>query len=346
MANDTVARNRDGQRVGSAGLRHGSHGRRCADTLGDFGVAHALALRNAAQRLPHALLESRAADVQRQIEADTGRLDETDDHRHPLLELGITADELRVGKPVLQLAGQCLRVVAQRDGADTAIALCDQDGTQGALPDGESNVDVGTARTEAGGRHPEHRVGLLVEPAAGVVARLVDGRGDGPAARQRLADTSGPVAGRVGFRCQAGDRLEDPVQVGGAHPGALRQLLKRRHLFGCFDEAAQFSHHPGLLDVACRLVGAATQAGPKPGLLGFGGCVVERHVRRFRGARCAARPAIDGRGPHGVEEPSVGLTVAPDDGSPSGVANDRRFSLLCFAAVHGGTPVGPRCMAL
>ena len=341
-----MARNRDGQRVGSAGLRHGSHGRRCTDAFGDFGVAHRLAGRNAAQRLPDPLLERRATDVQRQIEADAGCLDETDDHRYPLLELGITADELRVGKPVLQLASQCLWIVAQRDGADTAIALCDQDGTQGALSDGEPNVDVGPARTEAAGRHPEHRVGLLVEPAAGVVACLVDGRGDGTAARQLLADASGPVAGRVGFRCQAGDRLENPVQVGGAHPGALRQLLKRRHLFGCFDEAAQVSHHSDLLDVACRLVGAATQAGPKPGLLGFGGCVVERHVRRFRGARGTARPAIDGRGPHGVEEPSVGRTVAPDDGGPSGVADDRRFALLCFAAVHGGTPVWPRCMAL
>jgi hypothetical protein len=50
-------------------LRHGAHGLRRADAAGDLRVARGDAGRYLAQRFPHALLESGAADVERQVEA-------------------------------------------------------------------------------------------------------------------------------------------------------------------------------------------------------------------------------------------------------------------------------------
>ena len=57
-----------------AGLRHGAHRLGRADPPGDFGIAHRLADRDFPERLPDALLEGRAAHVERQVEADPSGL--------------------------------------------------------------------------------------------------------------------------------------------------------------------------------------------------------------------------------------------------------------------------------
>src|SRR3546814_7318745 len=70
--------------------------------------------------LPHALLEGGAAQVERQIETEGRRLDEADDLRHPLLELGLAADKLCLGEAVLERAHQRFRLVAQRSEEHTS----------------------------------------------------------------------------------------------------------------------------------------------------------------------------------------------------------------------------------
>src|SRR3546814_19930915 len=73
--------------------------------------------------LPHALLEGGAAQVERQIETEGRRLDEADDLRHPLLELGLAADKLCLGEAVLERANQRFRLVAQQNGADSLVEI-------------------------------------------------------------------------------------------------------------------------------------------------------------------------------------------------------------------------------
>src|SRR5262249_53474493 len=63
-AHHAVARDGDGERVRGAGLRHGAHRLGRTDARGELAVAHRGTCRHLAQRLPDALLEGRAAQVE------------------------------------------------------------------------------------------------------------------------------------------------------------------------------------------------------------------------------------------------------------------------------------------
>src|SRR5207245_5327117 len=97
------------------------HGLRRADARGDLRIRRRGAGGDLAQRLPHALLERGAAHVQRQVEAERGRLDEADHLRDQPLEVAVTADQPRLGKSVLELTRQRVRIVAEQDRADAAL---------------------------------------------------------------------------------------------------------------------------------------------------------------------------------------------------------------------------------
>src|SRR4051794_7003007 len=71
-ADHAMARDRDGERVGGAGLGDRADGAGRADLARDLGVARGLAGRDLAQRLPDSLLERGAADVERQRAAAAG----------------------------------------------------------------------------------------------------------------------------------------------------------------------------------------------------------------------------------------------------------------------------------
>ena len=93
----------------------------------------------ALQRLPHALLERGAADVERQVQALTRRLDEADDLGHHVLEFGVAALKLGVRKAVLQVAHQRMR---DRRRAGSRTRPCrggDQHRAERGLPDGEAD---------------------------------------------------------------------------------------------------------------------------------------------------------------------------------------------------------------
>ena len=67
----------------------GAHGLWRSDAPGDLGVGNRLADGDLLERLPHALLEGRAAHVERKIQADPRRLNEADNPRDQSLIVAI-----------------------------------------------------------------------------------------------------------------------------------------------------------------------------------------------------------------------------------------------------------------
>src|SRR5262245_32245561 len=138
-AHDAVARNSDGNTICAASLCHCAHGFRRADPLGEVAIACGGARGDLADRLPHPLLEGRAADVERQIEATSRRLDKADYLRHKPLECFIATKKLRFGEAVLQSTDQRLRIIAELDRAHAFTRGGDEDRTERALANRKAN---------------------------------------------------------------------------------------------------------------------------------------------------------------------------------------------------------------
>ncbi|MNT64887.1 hypothetical protein D3C72_2028260 [compost metagenome] len=75
------------------------------------------------QRLPHPLLKRGAAHVQRQVQPQARRLDKGHYLGYQRFKHGVTADQVGVRKPVLQVAHQHFGIVPQQDRADAPFAL-------------------------------------------------------------------------------------------------------------------------------------------------------------------------------------------------------------------------------
>src|SRR5262245_3132570 len=215
-AHDAMAGDRYGERVRAAGLGDRPDRLRRSDAPRDLRVARCRTGRDLAQCSPDALLESGAANVERQVEPQAGRLDERHDLRNQPFERGVAGDQARVRKPILKIPRELVGIVAHEDGAHPAIALCDEDRPERALADGEAYFRVGTAGAVRGRRHAEHLVGFLVEPALRVVSGAVDGFGHRSGASELAPNPHGPMRRGIGFGSQAGDLLEDPMEVVGA----------------------------------------------------------------------------------------------------------------------------------
>src|SRR5205823_6995100 len=112
MTDDPMTGNRDRDRVRRARARHRADGLRRADTLRQLRIGRGAPGGDLAQCLPDALLECRAAHVQRQVEAQPGRLDEADDLRDESLELPVAADHARVGESTLKVTRERIGLVA------------------------------------------------------------------------------------------------------------------------------------------------------------------------------------------------------------------------------------------
>jgi len=108
-----MARDRHRQRIGTAGLRNRTHCRGRPDARGDLAVGCGSAGGNLPQRLPNALLEGSAPDVQGEVQADRRRFDQPDDAGDQRLEVRIATDHLGARKLVLQVLHQTFRIVAR-----------------------------------------------------------------------------------------------------------------------------------------------------------------------------------------------------------------------------------------
>src|SRR5688572_22104396 len=101
MANYTMARNCDCQRICAHRGAHGTNRFRRADAIRYLQITDRLAYRNFAQGLPYALLECGATNVKRQIKTECRGFDESHDLGNQLLELPITADQMRTRESIL-----------------------------------------------------------------------------------------------------------------------------------------------------------------------------------------------------------------------------------------------------
>ena len=116
-----MAGNGDGNIVRGAGTGDRAYRLRGADTPRDLGIGNGLADGNLLQRPPHPLLEGGAADVERKVQADTGRLDEADDPRDQSLIVAIGANEAGVRETILKIADELVGIVSQQDRGDTLL---------------------------------------------------------------------------------------------------------------------------------------------------------------------------------------------------------------------------------
>src|SRR6185503_21330115 len=108
-----MAGNRDREGIRRAGLRDGPHGLRRADAPGHFLVGDRRARWDAPESAPDTLLERGALDVEREVEAEPGRLDEPDDRGHQPLEPPVAADKPGLREAILELPHQRPRRVAE-----------------------------------------------------------------------------------------------------------------------------------------------------------------------------------------------------------------------------------------
>src|ERR1700759_872341 len=106
-----------------------------ADASCEFSVGDSRTDGNLLERLPDALLESGAPDIERQIEPEFRCFHATDNARDYSLVFPVGTNQAGFWEAVLQIMEQCLRIVAQKDRGNTLRARGDKDGAQKRLAD-------------------------------------------------------------------------------------------------------------------------------------------------------------------------------------------------------------------
>jgi hypothetical protein len=146
-----------------------------------------------------------------------------------------------------------------------------------------------------------------------------------------LAQLARAVGGGVGLGREAGDGLEQAVEVVCAQARFLRQRIERGRCIRSLDAAARGGHQRGLLGTRGGLVGAGAAARAIACRFSVGGRVEELDVLRARQARRAARLAVHAGGLHRVDKLAVGGGIAREHAGPARVVFD------------GGDHDGGRC---
>ena len=100
-AHHPMARNHHRQRIGGAGAGHRAHRARRANARGQLTVADGVPAGNIAQRLPHPLLKSRAANIQRQAQISAGARHPANHLRHQGFVVRVARQQLGARKAVL-----------------------------------------------------------------------------------------------------------------------------------------------------------------------------------------------------------------------------------------------------
>ena len=117
----SMARHHERQAVARAGAGHGPHGLRLSDGLGDLGVGAGLAIRDLLQRAPHAPLEGRGRDVDRQVQARDGPVEMGQDRGQHRLQHAVVAHDLGAGVVLAQRRLERRVGLAELDGAESAL---------------------------------------------------------------------------------------------------------------------------------------------------------------------------------------------------------------------------------
>ena len=214
------------------------------------------------RRLPDAKLEGGAAQIERQVEAECGCLDEADHARDALLVVAVRTDQGGARETVLQGAYQQVGIIADQDRSHALVARCDQNRAQRALGDGKADRLVGASGAISGRGHAEHGGRLFVEAAARVEAGIVDRLGHAGASAQPVAHAGGTVRRRILARRDTGGRFEQPVEIAGTELHCAGQGGKRERLAALLDHPAGLGDDAGILRLQRGSVRIAAPAGP------------------------------------------------------------------------------------
>jgi putative protease len=103
VAYHAMAGDGDRNRIRCTSLCHRASCFRRTHAFGDLRITRGRARRYLAKCLPHALLESRAAHIERQVESQRRCFDEADDPGHELFEILVAADQLCSLEAVLEV---------------------------------------------------------------------------------------------------------------------------------------------------------------------------------------------------------------------------------------------------
>ncbi len=244
---DAMTGDEDGEFIGGAGPGDGADGLGQADALGNLGVAGGLAEGNFGECPPHALLEGGATDVERKLEAEARIFDQADDLGDEFFEFAVRANEVSLGKTILEIAGEFVGIITEENGADTLVGRGDKDGAERGLPDGEADGRPVATAAKRLRFHAEGPGGFGVEAPVGNVARVVNGAGDAGTAGKFLADTFGTMRGGVGLRAEASHLGEDALKMKRTHANGAGQIGERERFVCGFDEAAGSSHDFGVM---------------------------------------------------------------------------------------------------
>src|SRR5258708_9932347 len=282
-----------GKGVGTTGLGDCPNRSRMTDFSGQVGVADGRADGYFSQRFPDALWKGGAAHVEREVEADLGRLDETDNFGDPALECVVAADQVRFGKSVLELLHQGVRIVGKGDGADAFFRGRDKDGTERAFAHGEAEGFVFASVAEGRRFHTEEFGGLRVEASVGIVASAVDCLGHRISEWQLFAHPPCTMSADIGLGGKPGGFLEDAMKIKGTYAHGVRERVQIRRFLGFFDDLAGSGDNAGMLFGEAWTVGMTTLAGAEARSLGLFARSVKGDVLTQRETRRTGWTAID-----------------------------------------------------
>ncbi len=183
--------------------------------------------------------------------------------------------------------------IGELDGANTFFSGGNQHAPQRRIGAGIADGRGDGAATIFVRSHAQLGGGALVQAAAGAVAGVVHGAGDGVAGLQIALELVHAAGVGVGARRDAKHGLERALQMERALAELRSQAAQRdRFVQMPLDVAADRLDHLRLLVAANRLR-TATQAGAEAGFLGFIGTAEESNVFPARTPRGAGGAAID-----------------------------------------------------
>ena len=191
------------QPVIRAGAGDRTNGARLPDLRRDFGIGGRLARRDLLQSVPDALLKGRAAHVERQLKPARGLLDKADDLRDPALEFGIGSNQPGIWERALKAVNQCLRIVAELNGADPFLRRGDKDAPKRTLTDREADRLARPAFGKTLRPNAEPGCDLFIKAAGGAIAGGVNGVGHVRAIGHLVEHAPGAVRFRIGARRQS-----------------------------------------------------------------------------------------------------------------------------------------------
>ena len=251
LADDAMARDDDGDRVGGAGAGDGANGSGLADGAGDLGVRARGAVGDAAKFVPDAALERGGLHVERQVDMRFLAAQVAKDFADPLAKILRIAMNFRlrilVRESIFQARVGAGIGIAQIDGADAALRCSDQDPSERARNDCVMDEHAGASAAVGGGSHAHLRGRAFVEAAAGAVACVVHCGGHFVSFAKLRFQLRHALRVRELLRRDAESFLKQALHFVRAQMERAAEFVKRELFFRVrdeclFDAAANFEH--------------------------------------------------------------------------------------------------------